>query len=64
MKKFTSDYICHDCGTKYGEPRNGVSTVHQGTCGICGKETGVSHQRNYNWFLENRDRDWETNIIT
>ena len=53
--QFYSDYICHDCGVKYGTARDGVTTVHQNDCGVCGKNTGVCHQRNYGYPLENKE---------
>ena len=57
--KFTSDYICHDCGIKYGKPKAGAITIHQGKCGVCGKTTGICHQRNYGYPLENNNFIYE-----
>ena len=45
-----SDYICHECGSKYGTPRDHDTTCCEGICAICGREmgyTGVTHRRHY-----------------
>ncbi len=42
-------WICFSCGRKYGKSSGGVSTMHNGKCGWCGKDTGVLHFRNYGY---------------
>lgn len=54
---YTSDYICSDCGHKYGNSRKarGV-TLHEDTCGVCGMTTWVCHQRSYDWPLSDEEK--------
>lgn len=42
-------WICHDCGTKYGKPRDGVATYHNGKCQWCGKDKAVTEDRDYGY---------------
>jgi len=42
-------WICHDCGTKYGKPRGGVATYHNGQCQWCGKDKAVTEHRDYGY---------------
>lgn len=53
--KFYSDYVCIDCGKKYGKPRGGMTTSHTDICGICRKKKSLCHQRNYGWFLTEKN---------
>lgn len=42
------DWICHDCGAKHGRrPMGGISTWHQGICGVCGSNAPVTEPRDY-----------------
>ena len=40
--------ICHECGMKYGEPRNRLATYHYGHCDWCDKDdVAVTEPRDY-----------------
>jgi len=41
------NWICHDCGTKYGLRECGVATWHMDTCGVCGTKAPVTEPRDY-----------------
>lgn len=43
------DWICLDCGLKYGKPRFSVSTYHQGTCDWCGHIKSVTQPRDFGY---------------
>jgi len=53
---FTSDYICNECGRKYGKPSPGVHTAHSGECGVCGETRTITNQRNYGYPLEDKTK--------
>lgn len=42
--------VCHDCGMKYGEVRNHVSTYWHDNCDVCGKEGTVTEARDYGFL--------------
>lgn len=42
--------VCFECGKKYGDYVAGVSSVWQSTCDICGKQTGVTEIRDFNYI--------------
>lgn len=41
---------CMDCGKKYGTYSVGCSSVWNGKCNICGKETRVTETRDFGYF--------------
>ena len=41
---------CHFCGTLYGEPRAGASTMWHGTCDVCGEPAAVTETRDYGYL--------------
>lgn len=43
------DWICHDCGTKYGKLRTSISTWHNNTCDYCKQEKPVTESRDYGY---------------
>ena len=50
-KKEMPDWICADCGNKYGSyPEGHLSTWHNGTCGICGEDKPVTEPRDYRYI--------------
>jgi hypothetical protein len=51
MKKFKPypDWICSDCGMKYGKPRTDVSTFHMAKCDVCGNKKSVTQPRDYGY---------------
>lgn len=42
--------VCHDCGVKYGEIRNRVSTYWHDNCDVCGAEGSVTEARDYGFL--------------
>lgn len=54
-------WICHECGVKYGNwykkgkyvgPERHCSTMHIGTCGVCGvTDVSVTEPRDYGHLL-------------
>lgn len=40
-------WICKECGDKYGNREVGVATWHEDICDICGKKTGVTEPRDF-----------------
>ena len=42
------DWICSNCGSKYGTYRAEVSTWHEDKCDVCGKDhVGVTEGRDF-----------------
>lgn len=41
------DWICADCGDKYGNKECGVSTWHMDICDICGETKPVTEPRDF-----------------
>lgn len=52
-----SDYVCIPCGVQYlsekQKEEGGVSTFHEGKCGLCENKTHITHMRHYN-YLNNK----------
>ena len=46
----TAQYVCKDCGIKYGTERDGLETYHIGECDVCGKLRELCHVRRYNYL--------------
>lgn len=42
-------WICQDCGIKYGQPKNVVSTWHEDVCDYCGEIKAVTEPRDCGW---------------
>lgn len=42
--------VCFDCGKKYGEYHNGVSSVWEGKCNVCGETKSVTESRDFKWL--------------
>lgn len=42
---------CFDCGHKYGVYSVGCSSVWNGTCNVCGKETRITETRDFAYFI-------------
>jgi hypothetical protein len=38
-------WVCADCAKEYGRHAIGIATWHKGTCGVCGRVTGVTEPR-------------------
>jgi hypothetical protein len=61
LKRLKGAYqVCHDCGIKYGEARDHVSTYWHDKCDVCGAETSVTEARDYG-FLWKGIRELEAN---
>ena len=43
--------VCFDCGKKYGEYHNGVSSVWEGKCNICGETKGLTEVRDFKYLM-------------
>lgn len=41
---------CGDCGDAYGEYHDGVSSVWEGKCDVCGETKPVTEVRDYRYF--------------
>jgi len=46
----SAEVVCKDCGSKYGTYSVSCSSTWQGTCGVCGKTTGVTEVRDYGYL--------------
>lgn len=49
-----ANWVCHDCGIKYGEPRDCYATYHLGKCDVCGEEKAVTEPRDYNYLRKTK----------
>jgi hypothetical protein len=55
------DWVCRDCGGQWGlwwdggrysGPPHHCATFHNGRCGVCSKQTGVTEPRDYGGLKE------------
>lgn len=46
------DWVCSDCGRKYGSRIPELSCWHIGKCGVCGKEKPVTEPRDFGYLKE------------
>jgi hypothetical protein len=49
-------WICNPCGRKHGNEPVALATWHQGTCGICGRLTGVTEPRDFGHLKDGWDK--------
>lgn len=57
LKKLNdADVTCHECGSYYGHPSTGSSTMWHGVCNLCGKEIAVTEARDYGYFRPTIDQ--------
>ena len=47
-----ADVCCIDCGNKYGEPRDGESSMWVAKCNVCGEEKPVTETRDYRYLAK------------
>lgn len=47
MVRSYPDWVCDDCGTKWGRRVPNMCTMHIGTCGVCGRAAAVTEPRDY-----------------
>lgn len=45
--KVPINWICRDCGLRYGVGRPTIATCHNGICDICGETRKVTSGRKY-----------------
>ena len=45
-----ADVVCFDCGKKYGEYHDGVSSVWEGKCNVCGKTKRITEVRDFGYL--------------
>ena len=55
MKPFEPEWVCMDCGERYGRRAVGMATFHMDECGICGQEKAVTQPRDYGYLQP----DWQ-----
>ena len=48
-KKTYPDWICWDCGNKYGEKKFILFTWNEDICGWCEKKTGVTEPKDFSY---------------
>ena len=41
------EWICHECGMKYGRREPGSATWHTGKCDVCGETKSVTQPRDF-----------------
>jgi len=46
----TADWICCECGDKYGKYSAGCSTFHEGNCEVCGKKSAITETRDFGYL--------------
>lgn len=42
--------VCHECGIKYGEARDHISSYWNGACDVCGETNAVTEARDYGYM--------------
>ena len=51
IKKLNNAYVsCNECGTEWGVPSAGDSSMWQGICRVCGETKFVTESRDYAYF--------------
>ena len=59
MAKEQPDWVCQDCGEKWGRwwdgseytgPSPYFSTFHEGSCGVCGETKAVTEARDFGYL--------------
>lgn len=51
-------WVCMECGSKFGRRQAGVCTIHQDTCGICGKIAMCTEPRDFGHLK----KGWEQHV--
>lgn len=54
-KLLNANLVCNECGTRYGKYSVGCSSVHMGTCDVCGEERSVTEPRDYGYLKKGID---------
>ena len=55
MKTTNPEWVCLDCGERYGRRPLGLTTFHWDECGVCGQETAVTQPSDYGYLQP----DWQ-----
>lgn len=42
--------VCHSCGVQYGTYSSGTSTMWNGKCDVCNKQTTITESRDYGYL--------------
>ena len=54
-KLLNANLVCNECGTRYGKYSVGCSSVHTGTCDVCGETRSVTEPRDYGYLQKGID---------
>ena len=49
-KLLNANLVCNECGARYGKYSVGCSSVHMGTCDVCGETRFVTEPRDYGYL--------------
>ena len=49
------NWVCYDCGRKWGTFKCGQATWHKDACDVCGLEKSVTEPRDFGYLL----KGWE-----
>jgi hypothetical protein len=53
LKKLeNADVVCFDCGSKYGEYHDRVSSVWEGKCNVCGEVKNITESRDFKYLAK------------
>jgi hypothetical protein len=47
-----ADVVCFDCGSKYGEYHDRVSSVWEGKCNVCGEVKKITESRDFKYLVK------------
>jgi hypothetical protein len=47
-----ADVVCFDCGSKYGEYHDRVSSVWEGKCNVCGEVKKITESRDFKYLAK------------
>jgi hypothetical protein len=47
-----ADVVCFDCGSKYGEYHDRVSSVWEGKCNVCGEVKNITESRDFKYLTK------------
>lgn len=47
-----ADVVCFDCGSKYGEYHDSVSSVWEGKCNVCGEVKKITESRDFKYLAK------------
>lgn len=53
-----TEWVCVDCGERYGRRAVGMATFHIDECGVCGQQKAVTQPRDYGYLKTG----WQTHL--